>query len=170
MRLRLIVHEKRLQESVALLKSLKPCGCLGRDIFNHRHQLPLRQIIRCSKMAIDGISTDPQSLASLTASLQRFGISSLPSFPNAYPTRNPVDIYRAHLAAVLAPVAGVTPEIVYPVLQRSTSLDKGDLTLPVPALRLKGKKPDEFAQQIAENVRVYVSAGQAIRLTLVLVP
>ena len=103
-------------------------------------------------MASNGVAPATQSVQSLTETLQRFGISSVPSFPNAFPTHNPVDIYRAHLASVIAPIANVAPEIVYPALQWPPTLDKGDLTLPVPALRLKNKKPDELAKQLAENV------------------
>lgn len=105
-------------------------------------------------MAANGANPDSNSLSSLTASLQHFGIGSLPSFPNAFPAHNPVDLYRAHIASLIAPIAGVTPEIVYPALQWPQTLDKGDLTLPVPALRLKGKKPDELAKDIADKVRM----------------
>ncbi|KAL9058027.1 MAG: hypothetical protein Q9162_002019 [Coniocarpon cinnabarinum] len=95
--------------------------------------------------------TSNRSMASLTASLHQLGIKSLPSFANACPVHNPVDVYRAHIASVVASIAGVKPEIVYPALQWTSTLDKGDLTLPVPALRLKGQKPDELARTIANN-------------------
>jgi hypothetical protein len=32
----------------------------------------------------------------------------------------------------------------------------GDLTLPVPALRIKGKKPDLLAADFAEQVRIHL--------------
>ena len=109
---------------------------------------------------------------SLTASLQRFGIKSVASFANAFPARNPIDIYRAHLATVLAPLAGVTPEVVYPVLSWTSALDKGDLSLPVPALRIKDKKNViVFAKMIADNVRLsFSSIDSYTLLTLELVP
>lgn len=103
-------------------------------------------------MASNGVAGAAQSMESLTASLKRFGINSVPTFANTFPTHNAVDVYRAHIATILAPLAGVAPEVVYPALQWTTTLEKGDLTLPVPALRMKGKKPDEVAASLEEQV------------------
>ncbi|OAA58973.1 arginyl-tRNA synthetase [Niveomyces insectorum RCEF 264] len=66
-------------------------------------------------------------------------------YPNCHPDTNPFDLYRAHLANVLTGVTGVEPVLVYNALQWTTGLDKGDLILAVPALRVKGRKPDELA-------------------------
>ena len=73
-------------------------------------------------------------------------------YPNCYPSKDPFDFYRAHLADVLTKVTGVDPKIVYPALQWTTGLDKGDVIVAVPALRIKGKKPDELAKEFAEKV------------------
>ncbi|PSS12601.1 hypothetical protein M430DRAFT_126279 [Amorphotheca resinae ATCC 22711] len=71
----------------------------------------------------------------------------LPKYSNCFPDVNPVDIYRAHLTSILTEVTGVDAKIVYPALQWTQTLEKGDLVLPVPALRVKGKKPDELAAE-----------------------
>ncbi|KAF4630871.1 hypothetical protein G7Y89_g7267 [Cudoniella acicularis] len=68
-------------------------------------------------------------------------------YPNCYPEANTVDIYRAHLTSILAEVTGVDAKIIYPALQWTQTLEKGDLVLPVPALRIKGKKPNELAAE-----------------------
>lgn len=68
-------------------------------------------------------------------------------YPNCHPATNPFDLYRAHLANTLATVTGVEPALIYPALQWTTGLDKGDLILAVPALRVKGRKPDELASE-----------------------
>lgn len=90
----------------------------------------------------------------LTSQLQALGIAQVPSLPEitTYPTLNQVDIYRSHIAEKLAPIAGVPANIVYNALQWTQTLDKGDLMLPVPALRIKGKKPDVLAQEICDQV------------------
>jgi len=88
----------------------------------------------------------------LLSTLQRFGIRDVPPFPNAYPALNPVDIYRAHITDLLAPITGADPKVIYPAIQWTQTLDKGDCVLPVPALRLKGKKPDDIAKNIVDNV------------------
>jgi arginyl-tRNA synthetase len=91
------------------------------------------------------------AVASLSEKLKSLGVDDLPKHPNAYPDLNPVDIYRAHITELAAPVTGVDPKIIYPALSWTQSLDMGDLILPVPALRLKGKKPDVLAQEFAEK-------------------
>jgi arginyl-tRNA synthetase len=75
-------------------------------------------------------------------------------YPNCYPELNPFDFFRAHLTNVLADITGVDPAIIYPALSWTSSLEKGDLILAAPALRVKGTKPDELAKQWAEKVRL----------------
>jgi len=82
------------------------------------------------------------------------GISD--KYPNCHPEINPFDLYRAHLSNVLAEITGVDANIIYPNLAWTLGLDKGDLTLAAPALRIKGKKPDqlaELAKEWAEKVK-----------------
>jgi hypothetical protein len=78
--------------------------------------------------------------------------TSLPKYPNCYPEVNPVDIYRAHLTSILTEVTGVDAAVVYPALQWTQTLEKGDLVLPIPALRVKGKKPPELAAEWVAKV------------------
>lgn len=73
-------------------------------------------------------------------------------YPQAHPEINPLDLYRAHLSNVLAGISGVDSQIVYPAINWTTGLDKGDFVLAVPALRIKGQKPDALANKWAEEV------------------
>ncbi|EOD50366.1 putative arginyl-trna synthetase protein [Neofusicoccum parvum UCRNP2] len=91
------------------------------------------------------------SVDELAATLKNFGLAEVPKAPNTHPELNPFDIYRSHITELLSQASGVDPKIIYPTLQWTQSLEKGDLTLAVPALRLKGKKPDELAKEIAEK-------------------
>jgi len=102
-------------------------------------------------MASNG-NSQHHTLEDLTQTLSKFRITEVPQFPNAYPALNPVDIYRAHITELVAPITGADPEVIYQAIQWTQTLDKGDLVLPVPALRLKGKKPDETAKKIVEDV------------------
>lgn len=52
-------------------------------------------------------------------------------FPNSFPSLNPVDIYREHIAQKLSDATGIEPEKIYPKLNWTSTLDKGDLVLPV---------------------------------------
>ncbi|KFY07570.1 hypothetical protein V491_08516, partial [Pseudogymnoascus sp. VKM F-3775] len=88
----------------------------------------------------------------LAASLQSLGLQgSLDTYPNCYPEINTVDIYRAHITSILSDITGVDRSIVYPSLQWTQTLEKGDMVLPVAALRVKGKKPNELAEEWAAD-------------------
>ena len=95
-----------------------------------------------------------QWVEQLSSSMKKLGIPEPPSFPNSYPALNPVDIYRAHLVECLAPITGADPTVIYNALAWTQTLEKGDLILPAPALRIKGKKPDEIANSIVEQVKL----------------
>lgn len=99
--------------------------------------------------------------------LANLGLTTpLASYPNCYPQVNPFDVYRAHITTILTEITGVDPAIIYQSLQWTQTLEKGDLVLPVPALRVKGKKPDELAKEWAEKVRFECAANpQPIQLT-----
>lgn len=84
------------------------------------------------------------------AAYQETSISKM-SFLNFYPDTNPVDVYREHIANILGPIVDLDPSFVYPRLSWTQTLDKGDLMLPVPALQIKGKKPQDLAKTIAES-------------------
>ncbi|PGH12123.1 arginine-tRNA ligase [Polytolypa hystricis UAMH7299] len=70
-------------------------------------------------------------------------------FPNCFPAFNPIDRYRAHIAELIAQAAGLDAQKVYPRIQWTTGLDKGDLSIAVPALGIKGRKFPELAEEIA---------------------
>ncbi|KAJ4211102.1 arginyl-tRNA synthetase [Fusarium solani] len=92
-----------------------------------------------STMASDGNA--------LAEQLQKLGIDKVESYPNCHPDTNPVDIYRSHITGLLQEITGVDPKIIYPAIQWTQTLDKGDAILAVPALRVKGKKPGELAEE-----------------------
>lgn len=94
------------------------------------------------------------SVDEITSTLKKFGLNDLPKAPNTHPELNPFDIYRSHISELLVQASGVDQKIIYPTIQWTQSLDKGDLTLAVPALRIKGRKPDELAKEIAEKVYI----------------
>ncbi|CZR61445.1 probable arginyl-tRNA synthetase, cytosolic [Phialocephala subalpina] len=90
--------------------------------------------------------------SSLSDALKSLSLTeTLPKYPNCFPEVNPIDIYRAHLTSILTGVTGVDASIIYPALQWTQTLEKGDLVLPVPALRIKGKKPPELAAEWVEK-------------------
>ncbi|KAL4861520.1 hypothetical protein BDV12DRAFT_203931 [Aspergillus spectabilis] len=92
------------------------------------------------------------SAASLPAAVESLSLhttSETSKFPNSFPSLNPVDIYRGHIAEKLGEAAGIDAEKIFSRLQWTNSLDKGDLVLPVPSLQIKGKKPQELCEELA---------------------
>ncbi|RYO81719.1 hypothetical protein DL766_002850 [Monosporascus sp. MC13-8B] len=81
--------------------------------------------------AVDGIS---EQLAQLPP---------LDKYPNCYPEINP-------LTTILHQITGVDAKIIYGALQWTQSLAHGDMMLPIPALRVKGK-PQELGEQWLEK-------------------
>ena len=69
----------------------------------------------------------------------------------ALANRNPVDIYRDHISNLLAPIVDKPPSEICERLAWTQTFDKGDLGLPVPALRISGKKPGELAAELVEK-------------------
>jgi arginyl-tRNA synthetase len=74
-------------------------------------------------------------------------------FPDTYPDLNPVDIYRCFISESLAKVSNVDANNIYNALQWTQSLDKGNLNLAIPRLRVKGNATD-LAKQWVESVSV----------------
>lgn len=95
------------------------------------------------------MATGIDELVKLTSTLSLDTIRD--KFPNCYPETNPVDVYRAHLTNVLEKVTGVDQKIIYPAIQWTQGLDKGDLIVAAPALRVRGKKPDELVKEWEEK-------------------
>lgn len=92
------------------------------------------------------------SIDDLSKSLKSFGLSDVPKQPGTYPELNPVDIYRSHITELLASSSGIDAKTILPTVSWTQKPEMGDLVIAVPALRIKGKKPDELAQELAEKV------------------
>lgn len=72
-------------------------------------------------------------------------------FPGCYPSLNPVDIYREHIAETLGKVADIDPQVIYPKLAWTSTLDKGDLTLAVSLWTAIPSTSESFSNQRALN-------------------
>ena len=74
-------------------------------------------------------STTPLTSGIESLSLQTSSDNS--KYPNCFPSLNPVDIYREHIAEKLGAATGIDTEKIYTRLAWTNTLDKGDLVLPV---------------------------------------
>lgn len=97
--------------------------------------------------------TSPPDITEITEQLQKLGAPQIPTFSgvNLYPQHDPVDVYRAYIIEQIHKTTQADPAIINNAVAWTQDLKHGDLVLPVPALRLKGKKPDELAKEIADS-------------------
>jgi arginyl-tRNA synthetase len=92
------------------------------------------------------------SVDSIATTLKSIGLDEVPTQPNTFPSLNPFDIFRSHITDLLAKQTGIDPKIIYPTLAWTAKPENGDLQLAAPALRQKGKNPQQLAAEIAEGV------------------
>ena len=64
---------------------------------------------------------------------------------------NTVDFYRTVISHTLSPIAEKPASDIFERLSFTQTVDKGDLALAVPALRIQGKKPADLALEFAEK-------------------
>lgn len=106
----------------------------------------LNQLNHLSKFSTLNIGT----MESLTENLQKLKLEVPSSIEGSYPESNTVDLCRNYITEQLSKLSGVDKSIIYPALEWCQVLEKGDLLLPLPRLRLKGNL-DEMAKEFAEN-------------------
>lgn len=96
------------------------------------------------------------SVDTISASMAKLGLQESTAVAGAYPKYNVVDVMRCYITDELHKLSGIAPEIIFPALDTPSTLDKGDLLVPLPRLRLpKGTdfkaKADEFAQAFPKD-------------------
>lgn len=96
------------------------------------------------------------SVHDLSADLKLLGVddpNALPTAPTqAQPLFSLMDTYRACISKYLAEISGVSADTIFSALDRTQTLDKGDLLLAVPRLRIKTAKPADLAAEWVKKV------------------
>ncbi|ODQ49244.1 hypothetical protein PICMEDRAFT_14712 [Pichia membranifaciens NRRL Y-2026] len=85
---------------------------------------------------------------SLTENLKKLNLVVPAPVADSFPEANTVDLCRNYITEQLSELAGVDKSIIFPALEWCQVLEKGDLLLPLPRLRLKGNL-DEMAKDLA---------------------
>jgi arginyl-tRNA synthetase len=89
------------------------------------------------------------TVGTITSSLSKLGIESPAPEPASFPEANAVDLMRNYITDELHRLSSIDKSIIYPALDTPSTLDKGDLIVPLPRLRLKGVNPKEKAVEWA---------------------
>lgn len=87
-------------------------------------------------------------MKSITEGLGKLGLTQpAVKYASLHPDYNVVDIMRNYITAELHRITEVSEDIIYQSLDSPNTLDKGDLIIPIPRLRLKGINPKEKAKE-----------------------
>lgn len=137
-------------------------GAVSQFLLTHFNRPPSISVARSAKFHSQQFRNLPTmakqngaadlAIKELEQSLKTIGLSEIPKMPDTHPELNPLDVYRSHIAQLLASVSDIDPKIIFPAVHRTQTLDKGDVVVAVPALRVKGKKPDALAAELAGKV------------------
>lgn len=117
--------------------------------YNHKRAHFTRSFSNFYAHSRPGVSKlQPYHRSTKTASIMA-ELSSSMSTLSTKDAVNPVDFYRQHIAERLSPIVNKPTNDIVKILSWTQTLEKGDLMLPVAALREK-VKPPERAEEIAK--------------------
>lgn len=97
------------------------------------------------------------SVNTITESLAALGLKNEPSIESSYPDYNVVDVMRNYITNELNSITGISKDIIFPALDSPSTLDKGDLLVPLPRLRLP--KGTDFKTKAAEIAAAFNKGG-----------
>ena len=87
-------------------------------------------------------------------------------YPDCHPHTHPFNLFRAHLADVLAALTGADHQLLYEKLRFMTHLDKGDFGLAVAAMRIQNRSVAQILQECVDNVRGSLTLCVALLISL----
>ncbi|EAZ63345.1 arginyl-tRNA synthetase [Scheffersomyces stipitis CBS 6054] len=91
------------------------------------------------------------SVHAITDGLSKLGLQQPSAIEASTPDYNIIDVFRNYITNELHRVSDVDQEIIFSALDSPNTLDKGDLIVPVPRLRLKGVNPKDKAVEWSEK-------------------
>jgi arginyl-tRNA synthetase len=127
-------------------------SCIRRNIHCSTFCLGYNPISRADPTSL--LHYNPPTMAELnqlTELLAGVGIASdsFTMYPGSNPVRNPFDLFRSYISEQLAIVSGVSRDVIFPALEWTNTLERGDLVIPIPRLRIKGTPPQQLAEEWA---------------------
>ena len=83
----------------------------------------------------------------ITNQLAKLHIEEPERLEGSFPDVNVVDLIRNYISVELSKISGVDKTLIYPALEWTNTLDRGDLLIPVPRLRIQGANPKDLASE-----------------------
>jgi len=100
------------------------------------------------------MTTVSPNMAALETRLGSLGLDApLPQIPVVDVLRKPLDIYRAHLASLLAAAVGCDVSVAYAAITSSTDITLGDLAVILPRLKLPAADFESLAFEVTSKVK-----------------
>ncbi|KAK5962686.1 arginine--tRNA ligase PWA37_005127 [Arxiozyma heterogenica] len=87
----------------------------------------------------------------IASQLAKLHIEEPEKLEGSFPEVNVVDLMRNYIAVELSKISGVDKSLIYPALEWTNTMERGDLLIPVPRLRIKGANPKDLASEWAEK-------------------
>ncbi|CAI4058920.1 hypothetical protein SKDZ_04G5410 [Saccharomyces kudriavzevii ZP591] len=91
------------------------------------------------------------STESMISQLKKLSIAEPAVTKDSHPEVNVVDLMRNYISQELSKISGVDPSLIFPALEWTNTMDRGDLLIPIPRLRIKGANPKDLAVEWAER-------------------
>ncbi|GMM58803.1 arginine--tRNA ligase [Maudiozyma humilis] len=91
------------------------------------------------------------STENIASQLEKLSINPPAKVEGSFPDVNVVDLMRNYIAEELNKISGVDTSLIFPALEWTNTLERGDLLIPIPRLRIKGANPKDLATEWAEK-------------------
>ncbi|AGO14255.1 AaceriAFL206Cp [[Ashbya] aceris (nom. inval.)] len=85
----------------------------------------------------------------ISQQLAKLSIQAPTKMEGSHPEANVVDLIRNYITDELSRISGVAGPLIYEALEWTNTLERGDLLIPVPRLRIKGSNPKDLAAEWA---------------------
>lgn len=87
----------------------------------------------------------------IISQLAKLNIAEPAKAEGSFPEVNVVDLIRNYISVELSKISGVDTALIYPALEWTNTMERGDLLIPVPRLRIKGANPKDLATEWASK-------------------
>ncbi|CAI4056172.1 hypothetical protein N7582_000527 [Saccharomyces uvarum] len=91
------------------------------------------------------------STENMISQLKKLSITEPAVAEGSHPDVNVVDLMRNYISQELSKISGVETSLIFPALEWTNTMDRGDLLIPVPRLRIKGANPKALAVEWSEK-------------------
>lgn len=93
----------------------------------------------------------------ISGTLAQLGLRESTPVAGAYPRSNVMDVMRCYIASELHKLSGTAPDVIFSALDSPNTMDKGDLLVPLPRLRLP--KGTDFKAKAGELAEAFPKGG-----------